>query len=166
MDVLVTRKLSNGINSAVPVVKAGGKLIAKDDELFTVTVSVNVAGKLTAKKIEQIKAVAVGYSHVIVLTKENHVYGIGNNFKGQLGMGEQLNFLEWIYLGIEAKDIAAGYVHSALVTDDNKLYVTGCNKKNQIMLGDVVEAKRWTYVSDNITNVTAESYATKIKEIA
>lgn len=164
MEVLITKKSSDGANAVIAGIKANDKFVANNGGTLSVTVSVGFAGKTVSKKIDNIKIVAIGYSHVIVLTQDNNVYGIGNNFKGQLGMGEQINFSEWIFLGKTAIDICAGYVHSAIVGLDNIVYVTGQNTRQQLQLPVATkEVKVWTALPDvKAISVKTEAFKTEI----
>lgn len=166
MEVLVTKKGINNSTVAVHGVNVCSKIKSDADELFTVSVNVTLLNRSVMKKIDNVKIVAIGYSHVIVLNKDNQVYGIGNNYKGQLGLGEQVNFPEWIYLGKNGIDVAAGYMHSAIVDVDNTVLVTGQNTKQQLhLLANTKEVKVWTALPDvKATSVKTEAFKTEIVE--
>lgn len=166
MEVLVTKKGINHSSIAVPGVNVCSKLKAADDELYSVSVNITFLNRSVMKKIDNVKIVAIGYSHVIILNKDNQVYGIGNNFKGQLGLGEQVNFSDWIYLGKNGIDVAAGYMHSAIVGVDNMVHVTGQNTKQQLRLpANTKEVKVWTALPDvKAISVKTEAFKTEIIE--
>lgn len=82
--------------------------------------------------------IAVGYAHVVALTKNHEIYTWGCNNKGQLGNGTQTyssrpikvtNFNNII-------DIAAGGDFIAAVDSDGKVYTWGDNCYGQLGLGN------------------------------
>lgn len=82
-----------------------------------------------------INKVACGHSHTLLLAKSGEVYGIGNNVKGQLGLGDkQLEFSTAPLLVKELKnqdlqvvDIASGGFHNLALAKNGCLLSWGSN---------------------------------------
>ncbi|PYK98960.1 MAG: hypothetical protein DME19_10490 [Verrucomicrobia bacterium] len=83
------------------------------------------------------KAMAAGSSHNLAIGDDGQLYAWGNNFSGQLGVGDTTNrFLptrvalpggvtRWVA-------VAAGYSHSVAIGDDGQLYAWGSNQTGQL----------------------------------
>jgi E3 ubiquitin-protein ligase HERC4 len=83
---------------------------------------------------------ACGNEYSLILSKDNEVYGFGNNEDGVLGLNDntikQIKFSK-IDFGIytnKIKDISAGTVHNLALTMDNKLFSWGSSQGGQLGL--------------------------------
>ena len=83
---------------------------------------------------------ACGNEYSLILSKDNEVYGFGNNEDGVLGLNDktikQIEFSK-IDFGIytnKIKDISAGTVHNLALTMDNKLFSWGSSQGGQLGL--------------------------------
>ena len=87
-----------------------------------------------------IKQVACGGFYTFVLTDNNQLWACGNNFKGQLGLGDDdpqkntLTKLDWT--GGTVKQMACGGAHTFVLTEDDQLWACGFNRNGQLGLGD------------------------------
>lgn len=98
---------------------------------------------LTPQKLDlpgagKAKAVAAGCSHSLVLMDSGDVYGLGENWYGQLGIGskEDQHQPKKMLLNGTAKAVASGTQHSVVLMDSGEVYSTGDNVHGQLGLGD------------------------------
>ena len=79
--------------------------------------------------LDNVVQVSVGYNHYLFLTADGHVYGIGDNTEGQLGLPKRVfhNTLQLIPRLDNIVAISAGYFHTLCVTVDGKVYGFGRN---------------------------------------
>ncbi|MDR2152806.1 MAG: hypothetical protein LBO72_08295 [Helicobacteraceae bacterium] len=95
--------------------------------------------------------VATGEYHSLALTSEGKLYAAGDNFNGQLGLGDTKNRNAFTLVSSlrdkEIVAIAAGYAHSLALDSGGKLYATGFNADGQLGLGDKIGRETWAFVS-------------------
>lgn len=105
-----------------------------------------------------------GYYHTIVLCGGAHLFGIGRNDYGQLGLGkstaqaaansqlQQQRFSQpYLLEDLEGKEIvrfACGCYHTAAVSESGMMYVFGRNNHGQLGIGDTNE-RLYPYPIDN-----------------
>ena len=110
-----------------------------------------------------IKEIAMGFNHTLFLTETGKVWGCGDNYYGQLGLGVslrdnpnaiplQLNFFN----NLTIIKIAAARFHSLFLTDTGIVYGCGENQKGQ--LGFVnTSSENYYYepveITNNISNI-------------
>jgi len=109
--------------------------------------SYNLLSNLKFKKIEV--SPTVDFAYAITLT--NELYVIGDNSKGQLGLGDISNRDNWTFTGKYARDIQCSNYYGAFISTDNVLYVTGLNDKGQLGLGDNDDRDSFTEVAYKCT---------------
>jgi alpha-tubulin suppressor-like RCC1 family protein len=88
----------------------------------------------------KISAIACGYWHTIFLTNEGNVYSCGENYDGQLGIGnttqqttpQPISSLN----SFKISAIVCGYFHSMFLTNEGKVYSCGWNFYGQLGTGD------------------------------
>lgn len=85
-----------------------------------------------------IKQVVVGGGHTVFLDEKGHLYGYGNNSKGQLCHFNPENYfynepVRILFFG-EIKKIAAGHEHTLILDNNGKVWGFGSNTSKQ--LGD------------------------------
>lgn len=78
-------------------------------------------------KINNIVQVAMGECHSLLLTQDGDVYAFGNNFYGQLGLGNGPDRSEATLVStlIDIVQICTGYSHSVALTRDGDVYTFG-----------------------------------------
>jgi alpha-tubulin suppressor-like RCC1 family protein len=91
----------------------------------------NIPTEITYFKDTAIKQIACGQLYTIVLTHSGKIYGWGQNYDGQLGLGDQKNRknpTEITYFKqncIKIKNIECGAHHTFALSDDEKIYEWG-----------------------------------------
>lgn len=78
-----------------------------------------------AENIE-IKDIAVGYTHILILDKNSEVYACGYNCHGQLGIGHDGNLSKFTKIFPKADKIFATALNTFIVAE-NELYAAGGN---------------------------------------
>lgn len=97
-----------------------------------------------------IRDIAVGTFHSLLLTKGGELFGCGANDTGQLGIGDFSNKDTWVKLS-DKKDIraiAAGRLHSLFLTDTGEFWGCGGNQGGQLGLGHNNDQNSWVKLSD------------------
>jgi alpha-tubulin suppressor-like RCC1 family protein len=83
--------------------------------------------------------------HNILMTREKHIFVIGWNPYGQLGLGNTINltYLKELcpayFTGHDVREIVCGYYWTAFVLRDNNVYLCGDNKRYQCGLPEQKE---------------------------
>ena len=97
------------------------------------------------KKILDVKAVAAGGYHSMVVMRSGHVWCTGWNQYGQLGDGSTCDRVRFTsVMRHEAEAVAAGDTHSIVLKQDGSVWATGRNLNGQ--LGDGTKADRNRFV--------------------
>ena len=94
-----------------------------------------------------VKALAAGSDHSMLLAQDGSVWATGSNYYGQLGdgsKGERDNFLEVVPSG--AVSLAAGRYHSMLLNQNSSVWATGRNDHDQLGDGTADWRKRFVLV--------------------
>ncbi|KAL9643993.1 hypothetical protein ABK040_005461 [Willaertia magna] len=112
----------------------------------------------------EIISIACGREHSILLSKCGHVFGMGSNSDGQLGVtnGNTLGFSFPFRLtspkriilpiGEEVKWVGCGQKHTIMMTNKNHIYTMGNNEYGQLGLPD----SRTRYLPTRITCLESE----------
>jgi alpha-tubulin suppressor-like RCC1 family protein len=91
-------------------------------------------GRLTAQTFTAVTHIAGGGCHSLFTKSDGTLWGMGDNFFGQLGLGPTLQFIETpVPIASGVGMVAAGEVHS-LFSTDNGIWAMGANEYGQ--LGD------------------------------
>ena len=85
--------------------------------------------------IGEVSQISVGYSHSVVLNKNNECFVFGYNSQGQLGIGVKGDVKEPTKLDYEVEFIQCGYFHTFIRTTDGRCLVSGNNNYGQLGLG-------------------------------
>ena len=97
------------------------------------------SGKVKKPKrlnIENVVAIASGTFHVLMLTKGKELYGIGENRRNQLKVGESQQFsaptkLHWNEGETFPVTISSGYSHGMIIDSSGCLWTFGSNHRYQ-----------------------------------
>ena len=116
-----------------------------------------VRGELQGRKVLQ---VAAGGHHTMCVTEDGAVFSFGNNYKGQLGVGDTERRLVPTLLRGELENksvlqVAAGVAHTMFVTADGLVFACGLNSNGQLGVGDTERRLVPTLVTGQLQGKTA-----------
>jgi len=131
------------INNSLIDVKPGDVFNADNNELFEVAVVDNDGNVAYASDV---RTVACGGTHTVIIKGDNSVWGTGRNRYGQLGLGNIEYRTQFTNTGMTAKFVACGGAYTVIIREDGSVWATGRNRYGQLGLGDD------TYGRDRFTN--------------
>jgi alpha-tubulin suppressor-like RCC1 family protein len=104
----------------------------------------------------KIKNIYCGSQHNIILNENNELYVCGNNYYGQLGLGDYN--IRYTYTKLEhnfgkIKNIYCGEHHNIILNENNELYVCGHNNFGQLGLGDNYNRNVYTKLEHNFGKI-------------
>ena len=82
-----------------------------------------------------VTGVACGLRHSLAVCSDGSLYGCGSNKKGQLGLEDKKDYLEWRRLDAcpdKAKEVVAGQHYSLVKTESGDWYGFGDNRYEQL----------------------------------
>jgi alpha-tubulin suppressor-like RCC1 family protein len=125
------------------------------NELYKTNIPLLIEG------LNKIKAISDGSEHMLALDENGKVYSFGNNGKGQLGLGYNINEDQPMLIpGFNnIIEISAGHDHSLILTEDGNVYSFGDNYYGQLGLGDNINRNIPTLIQGikNIVKISAGS---------
>ena len=95
-------------------------------------------------------------NHSLILKNDGTLWGCGNNYYGNLGLGDTTNRATFTQITTNTdniKEIYCGYSHTLMLKNDGTLWGTGDNYSGQLGLGDITDRKIFTQVTTNIDNI-------------
>jgi alpha-tubulin suppressor-like RCC1 family protein len=104
----------------------------------------------------KIKNIYCGANHNIILNENNEVYVCGNNYFGQLGLGDCNDRNTYTKLEHDfgkIKNIYCGYYHNIILNENNEIFVCGYNEFGQLGLGDNNDREVYTKLKHNFGNI-------------
>lgn len=131
----------------------------KEDNMFDLTNSYYegtnnnlLKYKSTIDKYITVKKISCGGNHSIFLTEAGCIFTFGQNFSGQLGLGNTDNYFSPIIVSSfnnkTVIDIEAGWSHSLAYTSQGFLYSTGCGKFGELGHRSLDNKKVFTLIED------------------
>ncbi len=157
------------IGLKVKAISGGGihtAIITEDDNLYSFgdngngqlglgdNTDRNVPILVTALAGLKVKAVSCGNLHTMIITKDGNLYAFGNNFDGQLGLGNNIDTnmpaLVIIPDGSKIKAVSCGSYYTMIITENDNLYSFGNNISGQLGLG--ITGPRYTPILVTIPN--------------
>ena len=106
-----------------------------------------------------VKAIACGNNHSLILKNDGTVWGCGMNNYGQLGNGTTTdNNITLVQMtnATDVKTIACGDIYSLILKNDGTVWSCGYNNKGQLGTGD----------TNNVTSLTQIPNVTDVKGVA
>ena len=139
------------INNSLINVKPGDVFNADNNELFEVAVVDNDGNVAHA---DNVRTLACGYHHTVIIREDGSVWSTGRNDYGQLGLGDTTRRNQFTNTGVTAEQVACGEIHTVIIKDDGSVWMTGSNGNGQLGLGDTSNRNQFTN-----TGVTAKQVA-------
>ncbi|MCL2129855.1 MAG: hypothetical protein FWH35_05825 [Treponema sp.] len=113
---------------------------------------------------QNIKTIAAGIRHTVVLKEDGTLWAAGYNFNGQLGLGDTLDrnaFSQVRSAGNDVAAVAAGSYHTVILKKDGSVWTAGSNYWGQLGFTGMKDELSFIRLSDE-----NGSPLTGIKEIA
>ncbi|KAK8791150.1 hypothetical protein WA158_005781 [Blastocystis sp. Blastoise] len=109
----------------------------------------------------RIISIAAGQSHFLALSDGGEVYSWGENYQGQLGLGNTISteipHIVGDLLNETIVEVACGYNYSCAITAGNDVYMWGCNEDGQLGIGslqNILVPTKLTCFNKNIFKVS------------
>lgn len=96
-----------------------------------------------------VRKIVCGESYTCIIMSDGSLYGAGQNYAGQLGLGSSGPTYSFLFVqipipdGKTVRDVICGVVHTIIITTDGYLYGAGLNYSGQLGLGNYTE-----YITD------------------
>lgn len=108
--------------------------------------------------MSDVKEVACGYLHTVVLKNNGDVMTFGYNGNGQLGNSGTSDSYSPYKAATGVNHVSAGYVQSYYILPNNDLYACGYNAYGQLGNGGTANLSKFTYVMGNVKQVDGGIY--------
>ena len=96
---------------------------------------------------DDVKQVACGYDHTVIIKNDGSVWACGDNNNGELGLGNTTDRTTFIKVNInDVKQIACGHYHTIILKNDGTVWTCGDNEYGQLGLGNTSTKTSFTYV--------------------
>ena len=105
---------------------------------------------------DNIKQVYCGYSHTFILKNDGTLWGTGNNYSGQLGLGDGHDRYAFTQITTNIdniKKVYCGGSYTIILKNDGTLWGCGANGSGQLGLGDTTNRTTFTQVTTNADNI-------------
>lgn len=129
-------------NDCVIALMSDGKVFKKGNFIFEDPVGPSAAKEITEitfPQLESIQKIKFGSSHLLFLSSKGHVYSMGNNYYGQLGINNMMisvifkpQQLKVGNIALNCKSIYAYKNNSFAIDKNSQLYIWG---KNDYLMG-------------------------------
>ncbi|SDE34923.1 RCC1 domain-containing protein [Niabella drilacis] len=122
-----------------------GIALKSDNTLWVIHTTTSSAGYQLQKIKDNVIKIEAGEQHALILTKDNTVWGYGNNLAGQLGVGDNNADVPNGYANSPVKimehvrDMAAGFLHTLILQEDHSIWAMGSNGNGQLGDGTTVD---------------------------
>ncbi len=145
------KDISSGLNYSLILDDAG---ILKG---FGTDVVGSVEGSVLA---ENVKTADAGFGHLLLVTNDGNLWGVGSNFYGALGLGSDSKTYETpIKLTLSSvANVAVGSENSLVLLDDGSLWAMGRNRDGQLGVGNRNEVRVPTRIVDGGVQAMAVGY--------
>ena len=110
---------------------------------------------------DNIKSVYCSGYHTFILKNNGTLWGCGNNYEGQLGLGDKTHRTTFTQITTNTdniKSVYCGRFHTFILKNDNTLWSCGYNDKGQLGLGDTSDRYTFTQVTTNADDIKQVYY--------
>ena len=105
---------------------------------------------------DDVKLVDCGKYHTLILKNDGTLWSCGDNYEGELGLGDTTNRKTFTEITTNANDIKLVYCggyQTFILKNDNTLWSTGYNEFGQLGLGDKTNKTTFTQITTNADNI-------------
>ena len=107
--------------------------------------------------IGDIKQMACGYRHTVILKIDGSVWSCGWNVYGELGLGNTTTKTTFTQvttnINNDVKQIACGSYHTVILKNDGSIWSCGANNNGQLGLGDTTNRNTFTQVTNDVKQI-------------
>ena len=106
--------------------------------------------------VYDIKSVYCTYRNTFILKNDGTLWGCGNNYKGQLGIGDTTTYSTFTQIYINANNIKSFYCggeNTIILKNDGTLWGCGNNEYGQLGLGDKNNRSTFTKITTNANDI-------------
>ena len=137
-----------------------------DEKEVDVKASMDMADLINeVKKLEvkegDIKKIACGIAHAVVLKSDGSLWSCGYNNDGELGLGDTTTVRTFTQVTTnidnDVIDIDCGDYHTVAIKKDGTVWVTGDNQYSQLGISSVSHVTEFTQISDVNENVVTNA---------
>ena len=120
--------------------------------------------ELSGISLIDIKQIACGYYHTMILKYDGRLYACGHNTYGQLGTGDTTNLSTFTQVYSNVEQVYCSRYSTFIITRDKRLLACGDSSSGQLGLdlisteGDAVKVLNFTEVTQGIPNVDDIKY--------
>ena len=124
--------------------------------LGTTTTKIKNTFTQVTTNISDVKQIACGDSHIIILKNDGSLWSCGNDGYGQLGLGGTANrsIFTQVTTNInnDVKQIACGSINTIILKNDGSLWGCGYNGYGQLGIGNITTRSSFYKITTNINN--------------
>ena len=106
--------------------------------------------------VDNIKSVCCSNYYTFILKNDGTLWGCGNNYEGELGLGDNTNRTTFTQAITNADNIKSAYCgggHTFILKNDGTLWGCGYNGYGGLGLGDTTNRTTFTQVTTNVDNI-------------
>ena len=112
--------------------------------------------QVTTNINNDVKQIVCGSYHTFILKNDGSVYSCGDNYYGQLGLGDYTDRSSFTQvttnINNDVEQLACGYEHTFILKNDGSVWSCGRNYYGQLGLGNTTNQTTFTQVTTNINN--------------
>ena len=115
--------------------------------------------QVTTNVNNDVKQIACGQNHTIILKNDGSLWGCGHNDYGQLGLGTDASTSNKIFAQVttninnDVSQIACGNNYTFIIKNDGSVWSCGINSSGQLGLNSTTDQYTFTQVTTNISDV-------------
>ena len=111
--------------------------------------------KVTTNINNDVKQIACGHSHTIILKNDGSLWSCGYNSRGHLGLGDTTDKTTFTKvttnINNDVKQIACGQNHTVILKTDGNVYACGYNSNGQLGLGNTIDCTSFTSIPKGLS---------------
>ena len=112
--------------------------------------------QVTTNINNDVKQIACGYAHALILKNDGSLWGCGWNINGELGLNDTATRYTFTQvttnINNDVKQVACGCDFTVILKNDGSIWSCGYNSAGQLGLGNNTTRKTFTQVTTNINN--------------
>ena len=115
--------------------------------------------------INNVKQIACGNGHTVIIKNDGSIWSCGYNNRGQLGLGNKTNQKTFTQvtnnINNDVKQVFCEYYHTFILKNDGSLWGCGYNDSGQLGLNDINDRTTFTQATTNINNDVKQVFCSR-----